>query len=346
MTRRPGTPDPSGPLLSRRAAVAAALAGAASLGLAACGADDDRSGAGAAAAPGGRFPATVEHQYGRTTVPSAPARIVSLGYADHDTPLALGTVPVLVQRSSPVWRDGVGAWAAGALKGQSPAYVEGVEIDFEKVAAARPDLILAVNLQVSRKDYEKLTKLAPTVVQPKGYPPYGVPWDVTATLIGTALGAPDRTRRLVARTRRAFADALGAHPGLKGRTALPVTLDGDQFAVFTDVDARGRFLDALGMTPPKRIAARYGDVFYLPLSPERVDLLDDADALLVIVDGPEMTAKIERHPAYRNLDVVRRGGAVVLEDQQVVSAISAPSVTSIPYALRAVVPPLAKAVAA
>lgn len=160
----------------------------------------------------------MQHQYGRTTVDAPPQRIVSLGYADHDTPLALGVVPVLVQRSSPVWRDAVGAWAHDALKGRTPDYVEAVEIDFEKVAAARPDLILAVNLQVSRGDYEKLAKLAPTVVQPEGYPPYGVPWDVTATLIGTALGQRDRVERLVASTRSAFSQARAtAHRTCAGR---------------------------------------------------------------------------------------------------------------------------------
>jgi iron complex transport system substrate-binding protein len=69
--------------------------------LAACGNDGDAEEASSDATPtaaGGDFPVTVTHQYGDTTVPWAPTRVLSLGYTDHNVLLALGVVPVGIQQ--------------------------------------------------------------------------------------------------------------------------------------------------------------------------------------------------------------------------------------------------------
>ena len=42
------------------------------------------------------FPVTVEHAFGSTVVPAGPQRVVSAGYTEQDTLLALGVVPVAV----------------------------------------------------------------------------------------------------------------------------------------------------------------------------------------------------------------------------------------------------------
>lgn len=39
-------------------------------------------------------PATVEHTYGSTVVPAEPRRIVTVGYTEQDTVLALGATVV------------------------------------------------------------------------------------------------------------------------------------------------------------------------------------------------------------------------------------------------------------
>src|SRR5688500_17670537 len=42
----------------------------------------------------GTFPVTVEHKFGETLVEEEPARVVSVGYTEHDVLLQLGVVPV------------------------------------------------------------------------------------------------------------------------------------------------------------------------------------------------------------------------------------------------------------
>src|SRR5690349_7277696 len=43
---------------------------------------------------GSAFPVTIEHKHGSTTIPSAPTRVVTVGWNDQDFVLALGVVPV------------------------------------------------------------------------------------------------------------------------------------------------------------------------------------------------------------------------------------------------------------
>jgi hypothetical protein len=55
-------------------------------------------------------------------------------------------------------------WSRARLAGTKPAVVSNEEVDFERVAEVRPDLMTDVEFDMKRGDYEKLTELAPTVV--------------------------------------------------------------------------------------------------------------------------------------------------------------------------------------
>ncbi len=49
------------------------------------------------------FPVSVTHKFGTTVIEQEPTRVVSAGYTEHDTLLALGVIPVWTRwfRSSP-----------------------------------------------------------------------------------------------------------------------------------------------------------------------------------------------------------------------------------------------------
>src|SRR5690606_23443011 len=113
------------------------------------------------------FPVTVEHALGTTVIPARPERVATVSWANHEVPLALGVVPVGFAAANFGDDDGDGLlpWVAARLQelgAEPPAlFDEGDGIDFEAVAATRPDVILAAYSGLSRADYETLSQIAP-----------------------------------------------------------------------------------------------------------------------------------------------------------------------------------------
>ena len=81
--------------------------------------------------------------------------------------------------------------------------------------------------------------------------------------------------------------------------------------------------------------------FSLAVSKEKVADVD-ADVLIAYVDGIG-TQKFLSDPVYSSLGAVKRGGAYPLQDQQVISGMSAVSVLSVPWVLDKMLPGLTKA---
>lgn len=335
---------------TRRGLLLGAAGTAAALGLAACGGDDENSssagGTSTGGAVAGAFPVTVKHALGETTIDKAPERIVTYGYTDQDPALALGAVPVGVLRWIPQWKKrGVGVWAEPKLGSAQPEQFSGDAIDFEGIAAARPDLILIVTYALPKSDYDKLSKIAPTVATPAGYPDWGLPWQQATEQVGRALGKPDEAKKLVTDTEALFAKAKADHPGFAGKNVL-LTAPGTngQLSVFSPTDTRGRFVTSLGFSTPDEIAKVTGKEFYAYISAERMDLVD-VDALVVMADDPATRKDLEKQPAFKNLDVVKDGRTIMIDDINLSMALSASSVLSIPYALDRLLPQLDTALA-
>jgi iron complex transport system substrate-binding protein len=346
--QRPLLPFLSDARSTRRGFLAGAAGTVAALGLAACGSDADHGGGSSATttagAARGAFPVTVEHALGSTTISSTPRRVVTYGYTDQDPVLALGTIPVGTLRWIPQWKRGVGVWAQPALGDADPKIYSGDSIDFEGIAAARPDLILIVTYALPEADYDKLSKIAPTVPTVGGYPDWGVPWQAATEQIGRALGKAAEARKLVTDTEALFAAAKADHPGFAGRDVLMVAPGQGQLSVFAPTDTRGRFVTSLGFEQPADVAKVTGDEFYAYISDERLDLVD-VDALIVLADTPAAGRKLLADPAFSRLSVVRDGRVVMVDDVDLSMALSASSVLSIPYALDRIVPRLDAALA-
>lgn len=346
-TPRPVHPFASEARSTRRGLLLGAAGTAAALGLVACGSDEGGSSASSGgASAGGAFPVTVKHALGSTTIDSAPKRVVTYGYTDQDPALALGAVPVGTLRWIPQWkRRGVGVWAEPKLGEARPKQFSGDQIDFEGIAAMRPDLILIVTYALPKADYDKLSKIAPTVATPAGFPDWGTPWQAATEQIGRALGKPAEARRLVTDAEGLFERAKADHPEFKGREVLIVAPGGGgKLSVFAPTDTRGRFVTSLGFTQSDAIRKATGDQFYAYVSEERLDLVD-VDALVVLADDATTRKQLLAQPAFTSLKVVRDGRAVMVDDINLSMALSASSVLSIPYALDRVVPQLATALA-
>lgn len=113
-------------------------------------------------------PSSVRHKFGTTSVPSGVERVVTVGWNDQDSVLPFGIVPVGVRG----WFDNYDTlpWVKQVTDGKKLKVTSTDEIDFEAIAAARPELILAIYETIDKSTYRRLSQIAPTVVQPDGHP--------------------------------------------------------------------------------------------------------------------------------------------------------------------------------
>ncbi|MEV7996763.1 iron-siderophore ABC transporter substrate-binding protein [Streptomyces sp. NPDC086077] len=340
---------------SRRAPrLAATLASALLLMTAAtaCGGDDSdsgRSGAGAQASSSGEsaFPVSVAHKYGSTTIKSEPKRIVTVGLTDQDAVLALGKVPVGTTEWLGGYKGAIGPWADDKLGGaEVPTVLKdtGTGPQVEKIAALKPDLILAVYGGLTKEQYESLSKFAPVVAQPKKYNDYGVPWQEQTETIGKALGKPEEATAAVKETEAQIEAAVEEHPEFKGRTAVMATPYEGIF-VFGSQDPRSHLLTDLGFSLPADLDKVIGDQFGANISKERTDLLDRDALVWQVADVTKDADKLHKDPSYKDLDVVREGREVyVSESSDYGNALSMGTVLGLRYVVERLVPQLAAAV--
>jgi iron complex transport system substrate-binding protein len=319
------------------------LALSACLALAACGSDDEPPsprGAGGDRAAG--FPVTIEHELGTAEIRKAPTRVVALDFASADAAIALGVVPVAMAKVDYA-AGGVPPWTAAALGDRRPKLLElTAAIPFEQIAALRPDVILATNTYGLAKNYDKLAQIAPVVTYLHGE---GVDsWQDSAVRIGRALGREQRAHELVREVEGAVAAARRDHRAFAGSTISFFNFfEGDAWVINTTSDFSIRFLSDLGFRLPPAVAALNGQQGRAQVSQERLDVLE-ADVIMATSPTPDKLDVFAQSPLFRRLGAVRRGAYVQL-DLPSAAAIAFPSLLSVPYGLREIVPTLASAVA-
>ncbi|MGX1509172.1 iron-siderophore ABC transporter substrate-binding protein [Streptomyces collinus] len=328
--------------------LAAALS-AAALGvglLAGCGSDSDDSAdqAGGGTPAAGAFPVTVEHAFGTTKIDKAPERVVSVGYTDDQTVLAFGIKPVgmVDQYPNPAGQspdiNTQWPWVKDKWGDSKPEVVMkngDTGPNYEKIAALRPDLIVAVYSEIDRAAYDKLSKIAPTVGRTKGEKePFSAPWQDNALHIAKALGKAEEGEKRVADIQGKLDAAKQAHPQFADQTAVVLSWYKDSVAPFTSTDVRGRLVTGIGFKYQTEIDKVAGGDFYTTLSPERVDLVD-VDRVFVINDRADQDA-LKKFELFTNLDAVKNGKVSYLLDSEgpaVGAAISQGTLLSMPYAV-------------
>ena len=123
--------------------------------LAAC----STSGTSADAAAADSATRTVSTAKGDVKVPTHPKRIVSVQSYATESLLDLGVTPVGVEDTGEQYVPTryLARWK------KITKVAQGSDIDFEKIAALKPDLIVGVDVPYLDKDYAKLSAIAPTV---------------------------------------------------------------------------------------------------------------------------------------------------------------------------------------
>ncbi len=283
---------------------------------------------------------TIQHKFGETTIDAEPERVVAVGFNDQDFALALGVKPVGVRQ----FQGGIDItgrpWAQDELAGASPEIIGAEELEYEKIAALRPDLILGVYSGLTEKDYKTLSKIAPTVAQTDEYDDYGMPWQEQAQMSAEALGVEQKGAAVVDDVERQVAEAREAHPEFEGRSFVLAAVNGGKVYVYSSEDLRSRFFESLGFKTPAEVDELTGESFFAEVSGENLSMLDQD--LLVVYGAPK---DIEGLPLAGRMKAVKEGRVVYLDQTgDFANALGFSSPLSLPYVLDEGVPAVADAV--
>ncbi len=273
----------------------------------------------------------VEHKFGETKVPADASRVVTVGWNDQDFVLALGVVPVTTRS----WFDNYNdfPWVKEATGGKGVPAMEGDEIDFEQIAAAKPDVIFAIYETIDRKTYDRLSQIAPTVIQSDDYADEETPWNVQLLTTGEALGKRDLAEALVEEVQGKIEAAKQANPKFAESTLVEDfgPENGGHYLIGAG-DPRRTLFDALGFTSQSTV----GDV-----SEEKLSTLDE-DVLFVVGATPDQMAA---SPAFSRLKVVQEGRTLYTTfESNLGGALSYSGPNALLYALDVLAPQLANAV--
>lgn len=284
----------------------------------------------------------IKHKHGTTKIDGEISRIVTIGYNDHDTLLALGIAPVGILEWYGDWSGGLWPWSSDQLKkigGERPEVIgtaQDAAPNYEKIAALAPDLIIGTYSGLSKDQYAKLAKIAPTVAQPGEYADWGIPWDKQVETIGQAVGKTDEAAQLVKDTTKLIKDAAKAHPELQGKTFAVGALDGPgRFGIYGEEDPKTRLVSQLGLVTPDTIKEKLTGKNYAPISTENLGEVD-LDVMIWYASedfAPKLAYELEASDVYNNLDVVKENRVVTLSDDAAQAWVFS-DVLSIPFALK------------
>jgi iron complex transport system substrate-binding protein len=278
---------------------------------------------------------TVTHMFGETKVPAAPKRVVSAGYTEQDDLLAVGVVPIAVTNW---WGDqpfGVWPWAQPKLGGAQPEVLDlsnGIQID--RIAAMKPDLIVATNAGIDEDTYKKLSQIAPTIPQ-SGQDAFFEPWKTQAAAIGRAAFKFDEMAALVKAVEDKFTEIAKNNPQFSGKKAL--LLEGAIVGDAVNVLAprwRSDFLTQMGLAIP--------DIGGTITRDQMAPMLDSADVLIWSTESDDQQAALLADPTVAKLRATT-GNRNVFTGKDLAGAIAFASPLSYPVVADQLTPALAKA---
>jgi iron complex transport system substrate-binding protein len=279
------------------------------------------------------FPVTVQHKFGSTTIPTAPQRVVTIGFNEQDFALALGVTPVAVReffgydyKNRP--------WAKQQLAGAGLPEVGGQELKLEAVAAQNPDLILGTYSFIDKPIYDQLSEIAPTVADlATGAGVSSASWQEQLAVDAAALGKTAEGAQLTAEVEAKFSAAAADHPDFAGKKLAVVFATPETYYVLEPEDLRARFFADLGFAAPPTV----GEVTF-----EQAALLDQ-DVLVVI--GATKNDFLAANPLAGTLSAVTEERTAYFGDftEDFPAALGFGSPLSLPFALDVAVPRLAAA---
>lgn len=331
--------------LTRRHTLMAAAA-ATALALTGCG-------SGSTSGPDADGAITIEHIYGETTIEQVPERVATISWVNADALLALGTVPVGMDadvwgqnaNNSTDWKDAKLAELGAEIgSDNAPAQFSVADgIDFEAIAASDPQVIFAAYSGLKQDEYEKLSKIAPTVGPLEAN--YLTSWQQSTEAAGQLLGKSDEAAALIEDLEGELAAQAEAHPVFKDTTFIAGDLSQPKtISLYAGADNRPRFLSALGMTQAEVVTENTPEgSFYFEWSPERASELESDIFFASVASGASIEDALASNALFGQIPSASTGGLVAVASDQAVLSVSAASPLSLSWAIENVVPSLAEA---
>ncbi|MDQ0193602.1 iron-siderophore ABC transporter substrate-binding protein [Paenibacillus wynnii] len=288
-----------------------------------------------------KYPIKIKHALGETVIEKKPERVVTISWANHDVVLALGVVPVGFSAANYGVQDesGMLPWTAEKLKelgGETPTIFQDTDgLDLEAISDANPDVILAAYSGITQEEYNTLSEIAPVVAYQTS--PWLASWREQIKYNSMGMGMEAEGTQLIADTEKLIQDKANEHPELKGKKAAFVSFtatDLSKFYVYTPADSRGEFLTELGMEYPESITSKVTDPssFYLELSAENADILNDLDIFVSYGDDATLKA-LQADPILGKIPAVQRGSVVIIGDNTPLAAAGNPNPLAIDYSI-------------
>ena len=270
------------------------------------------------------YPIKIKHAYGETIIESEPKNIATISWGNQDVPLALGITPVGVSKANygETEENGLLPWTAQKyteLGVDKPVVFNDVDgIDYEAISDSNPDVILAAYSGITQEEYDLLSQIAPVVAYPTEA--WQTLWRDQININATAIGKKDEGEALV--------------KDIKGKKAVFCYFnpsDLGKFYIYLPSDPRVAYLTDLGLEFPESISklAEGSNSFYVEISSENIDILEDAD-IIVCYGNDGLLKSLQDDTLLSKVPAIANGSVAVIEDGSALAASCTPSALSIP----------------
>lgn len=284
------------------------------------------------------YPIVINHAFGQTILENKPERIATISWGNHDTPLALGIVPVGISKANYGVTDDSGLlpWTLEKfheLGIESPVlYDDLAGVNYEAIADSEPDVILAAYSGLTQEEYDLLTEIAPVVAYPQL--PWQTYWRDQIIIDAMGMGLEDQGRALVSELESLIDKKISEYPQIQGKKAAFFYFnpsDLGSFYVYLPADPRAAYLTDLGMDFPESITrlAKNESSFAISISAENADQLNDVDIILTY--GSETLLSVLQADSLLNkIPAIQRGAVAIIPDNTPLAASGTPTALSIP----------------
>jgi iron complex transport system substrate-binding protein len=299
----------------RHSLAAGILSAGLAIALAACSGTGAGAGSGdtPAAAKTSAATRTVSTPEGKVTIPTHPLRVVSVHSWTTESLFDLGVTPLGVEDSGAEYvpQRYLARWT------KVDKVAKGATVDFEKIAALKPDLIVGVDVPYLKQDYAKLSAIAPTVLAPFDD---GQTWQNYPTYTADYVGADAKLAALKKKYDSAIAAAKKDYaPQLASMKwdVIQGGFDAGNYWIYSTTSSVGSVLTELGAQFASASAAvKPGGTN--SVSYEKTDLLADADEIIYYTNNDGTPAndidKLFALQGYQNLPAVKAGDTVGTAD--------------------------------